>query len=59
MKTIVYRQSYYNQRVKIGEFNDIYHPLIFLKGLLDRDNFEKSGNEYFIEYIHDDEEEAE
>ena len=36
MKINVYREStaQCNNRILIGEFNDLYHPTIFLRGLL-------------------------
>ena len=42
------------QIVEIGEFSDIYHPLIFLKGLLDRDNDQEKDGEYLITYEHEE-----
>lgn len=39
-----------NHKILIGEFKDLYHPTVFLKGLL-ADNFDdKMAGAYVVEY---------
>ena len=52
MKVNVYREStaQCNHKILIGEFNDLYHPTIFLRGLLAEDLDGGIAGAYVVEY---------
>lgn len=52
MKINIYRESTLqcNHKILIGEFNDLYHPTIFLKGLLSDNLDDEMAGAYVVEY---------
>ena len=52
MKVNIYREptAQCNHKILIGEFNDLYHPTVFLKGLLADNLDDEMTGAYVVEY---------
>lgn len=52
MKVNIYRDSTAQcpERILIGEFNDIYHPTVFLRSMLDESLSDGMTGAFIVEY---------
>lgn len=54
MLVIVKRQMENGNTISVGTFNDLFHPILFLKSLMDLDNESEKDGKYIVEYFNND-----
>ena len=54
MLIIVKKQMENGSTTSVGTFNDLFHPMLFLKSLMDQDNESERDGKYIVEYFNND-----